>query len=180
MCEESVGLQAIVALLLRWGADEAAVTDAGDCPSGALTAPSEDKEEAPSEDEDDLPECSPEEVERVITLLARAPVDRAWRRRGWLVMLRSSAEKTGGEHTQHRECKAVEGGIGAATEAGGGWQDQRIGREVGRSGCGAGGPVGRESDSLGIDLGSVALRGVVVMLVGLESEDVFRTVNSFL
>lgn len=31
----------------------------------------------------------PEEIERARTLLARAPNDRAWRRRRWLVMLRS-------------------------------------------------------------------------------------------
>eukprot|EP00903_Cladosiphon_okamuranus_P019236 g17689.t1 len=50
----------------------------------------------------DEPQVSPAEIERVLVQLARAPADRAWRRRSWLVMIYSRVSKArilGGERT---------------------------------------------------------------------------------
>ena len=71
----------VVDLLLRWGADETAFDDDGETPADALENVREHRE------------CSQDEIERVRLLLDRAPADRAWRRRGWLVMLRSRASR---------------------------------------------------------------------------------------
>ena len=64
-----------VGLLLRAGASEAAVNQAGDTPI-------------------ELPHWVDQQVaQRIRGLLRRAPADRAWRRRGWLVMLRARTER---------------------------------------------------------------------------------------
>ncbi|CAM9758937.1 unnamed protein product, partial [Ectocarpus sp. 8 AP-2014] len=76
------GLEFVVDLLLRWGADETALDDAGQTPATKLDIVLPDSFDCP------LPE-----IERVRLLLVRAPVDRAWRRRCWLVMLRSRSTK---------------------------------------------------------------------------------------
>ena len=73
--------EAAVDLLLRWGADETALDKNGKTPAELLNSDDED-------DEDDE-SLSQDGVERVRLLLARAPADRAWRRRGWLVMVRA-------------------------------------------------------------------------------------------
>lgn len=73
---------ASVSVLLRWGADETAFTNDGKTPA-------------------DLLPSVPDDTIRL--LLARAPVDKAWYRRGWLVMLRSRASKEATRATQrHR------------------------------------------------------------------------------
>lgn len=68
-----------VDVLLRWGADEKATAPSGNTPEEYMK---EARHWTPS-------------VERVITLLRNAPRDRVWRRRGWLIMIRSSREDTG-------------------------------------------------------------------------------------
>ena len=93
VCAESPkNTEAAVDLLLRWGADETALDTNGKTPADLLD----------SDDEDDK-RLSQDGVKRVRLLLAQAPADRAWRRRGWLVMVRArikraaSAEKKDGE-----------------------------------------------------------------------------------
>ncbi|CAM9953713.1 unnamed protein product, partial [Hapterophycus canaliculatus] len=68
-------------LLLRWGADETAVNDQGQTPSASIPA----LENVP---EDDRPK-----IERLTRLLAFAPQDKAWRRRGFLVLCRTHQER---------------------------------------------------------------------------------------
>ena len=80
----SQGLDAAVDLLLRWGDDETILNEEGRSPLDML-------DEAAVEGEGH--ECSGEEIERARRLLAQAPADRAWRRRGWLVMLRKRASE---------------------------------------------------------------------------------------
>lgn len=98
------GLQAVVDLLLRWGADESELDKLICTPAEVL--------EIQCFRALVLREnftCSQDEIERVSRLLARAPADRAWRRRGWVVMLRSRADKArtaiscdgGGEESGH-------------------------------------------------------------------------------
>lgn len=103
-----------VSVLLRWGADERALNDDGNTPA-------------------DLLPSDPDNTIRL--LLARAPADKAWYRRGWLVMLRSRALKEATPSTQRHRGK---------------------------------------------DEGNAQLAAVVRQLVGLEEDDVFRTVASFL
>lgn len=53
------------------------------------------------------------ELERALELLARAPADRKWRRRGWLVMLRERTEKErkgcGGRRRKAKKVRSGEG-----------------------------------------------------------------------
>ncbi|CAM9865828.1 unnamed protein product [Ectocarpus sp. 4 AP-2014] len=76
------GLDATVGPLLRRGADEAAVNNTDETPADLLDYV----------DDEDGKRWSEAEIERVRLLPTRAPADRAWRRRSWLVMLRSCAE----------------------------------------------------------------------------------------
>ncbi|CAM9559734.1 unnamed protein product, partial [Ectocarpus sp. 8 AP-2014] len=79
---QDIGVEATVDLLLRWGADETAVGNDGNTPADWLV----------EHDNENDGTCSTAEIERVRLLLARAPANRAWRRRCWLVMLRSCAK----------------------------------------------------------------------------------------
>ena len=60
----------VVGLLLRWGADETLVDQDGKTPGELLRV-------------------GDEHYSRIRGMLARAPADRSWRRRGWLVLCRS-------------------------------------------------------------------------------------------
>ena len=73
----------MVDLLLRWGADETAFNGADQIPAEVLDVES---------DGDIGNSATKDETERTRLLLAYAPADRVWRRRCWLVMLRSRAE----------------------------------------------------------------------------------------
>ncbi|CAM9175516.1 unnamed protein product, partial [Ectocarpus sp. 12 AP-2014] len=68
-------------ILLRWGGDETVVDTAGNTASFYIPAVHQASEE-------DRPE-----IQRLSHLLTRAPQDRAWRRRGLLVMARSHQEQ---------------------------------------------------------------------------------------
>lgn len=81
---------ATTSLLLRWGADEAALDNDGKTPADLL----------PQEGADD-----------VRLLLTRAPVDRAWRRRGWLVILRDRGFKEKVRAAQRRRSDEDEGNV---------------------------------------------------------------------
>lgn len=59
-------------------------------------------------------DCPAAEKERARTLLARAPNDRAWRRRGWLVMLRSRRARRPAEATCTHGCCGHHGKLKAA------------------------------------------------------------------
>lgn len=72
------GTAQVVDVLLRWGADETMVGWDGETPVDAM--------------DDGIVEknyLAPEDVEQVRKLLANAPIDRAWRRRGYLTMCRA-------------------------------------------------------------------------------------------
>lgn len=148
------GMAAAVDLMLRNGADEAALNGKHTWEILASRLPISSKDEYmqtltqvldkmdnwSEEDEDD---CSLEEIERARLLLARAPNDRAWRRRSWLVMLRSRASKAGEEGpAAGREAKAP-----------------------------------RLENATRVETG---LGAVVASLVGLKPEGVFRNVLGFL
>ena len=153
------GLEAAVDLLLRWGADEMTLDEDGQTAADALSEPNDEESQ-----------LSQDEIERVRLLLARAPADRGWRRRGWLVMVSARVRKevaarcdtkdsptnadTACQKTRMRESRG-EGTLGAD-------ESTRFGDESGAEGQGKG------------------LGGVVTALLELELEGVFRTVVSFL
>ncbi|CAM9562565.1 unnamed protein product [Ectocarpus sp. 12 AP-2014] len=71
---------AAVELLLLWGADEKLTDDDGDTPADVKAAP---------EENDNNEEEIEADNQRIRQMLARAPAERSWRRRGWLVLSRS-------------------------------------------------------------------------------------------
>ena len=165
---------ALVDLLIRWGADETAVSNCGVTPADVLA---------------DNRRCSREQVERVRLLLARAPADRAWRRRCWLVVLRSRASKGSGQSHDGRGSSssdaagsnAVDGdGDGEPKRPSASGSDGSQGAEHGGGGqpCGDDGGGGGGGGEVGADGGDLSC--LVALLVGLGVEGVFRTVVGFL
>ena len=100
------GFEAAASLLLQHGADETVRNKRGQIPLDIVNAV-----EA-SQAWDETRVCNAEEIEGVRLLFARAPGNRAWRRRCWLVMLRS------GEGDAASGCAGVEGNGGADREEG--------------------------------------------------------------
>ena len=131
----------VTGLLLRAGADETMKTCDDETPEDLL------KDEAAS------PQCFAEEVEDVRNLLVRAPQDRAWRRRCWLVMLRS--RDTAPEGKVSGACKLARSG----------------GTEEGRV---------RDAQGSAKTKGGCDVTVVVKKLFALEVEGLFRKVVEFL
>lgn len=140
-------------LLLKWGADEAAVSCHGESPWDLITDAPDDHYDDDSDYDEDI-HCSQDEIERARLLLARAPADRAWRRRGWVAMLRargSMARRVPYDSTRGKEGEC---------------------RKVARAGDTAGGIAhGHGGEGLGT---------VMAVLVDQAPEGVFRTVVGFL
>ena len=167
-CFQHEGVQVVVDALLRWGADETALNNDGESPADLLDPAYEGGK------------CSQEDIERVRLLLARAPADRAWRRRGWLVMLRSRASRSkpiaGGGHEE-----------GSSGASGGAEGNRKVARSEAAGGVADGGEDGQASSGVGevgnemtVGEGHGVFRDAVVRLVGLKPEGVFRTVLEFL
>ena len=147
------GAAEAVDILLRSGADETVLDDNG---AAAADVVAEDVEE-----EDRLAE----DVDRVHKLLANAPADRAWRRRGYLVLCRarpdrvqqtpeSSRENTEVGRRTHRGDKLARAEALSFKEAvGRGVLDKRAGGEW---------------------------MDVVARVVGLQEEGIFRTIVGYL
>lgn len=123
--------------------------------------------------------CSQDDIERVRQLLARAPADQGWRRRRWLAMFRS--------RTPRANANAGGEGAGGVNDAGSGAGENRKMARIENS-LGVNGGEGGHASS-GVDeavhemtgaAGNEVFSGVVVRLVGLEPEGVFRTVLKFL
>lgn len=180
------GLASAVDLLLRWGADETASNNEGLTPAGLL-------DEMPKYERHNNSDPSVHnEVERARLLLSRAPADRTWRRRGWLVMLRSRAAMARNTNAASRDgrnsdaSKSEDGRGVVVVAAGGGTEDEGYceADRNGKGGNGADGIVRRKMSSEGGDHrgdgeGGV-LSGVVALLVEMEPESVFREVVGFL
>lgn len=84
------GSSETVAVLLRWGADET-MEDAHGCTPGDKLGRNVDESEVVED-----------EIERVRALLRRAPAERAWRRRGFLVLCRAHPDRVRRLTRQHR------------------------------------------------------------------------------
>ena len=79
---EMQGVVAMVDLLLRSGADETLVDNKGDAAADMIGVEVSMMEASLAED-----------MERVSNLLAKAPADRAWRRRGYLILCRAHPDR---------------------------------------------------------------------------------------
>lgn len=177
--EKHPGVEVAVGLLLRWGADETALDDGGGTPSDLLNLGRIGHESRHSQ----------EEVERLRLLLAREQADRAWRRRSWLLMLRSRASTaevaSHDSDVSNRGCSSKagiqdrEGRKIARVEAAAGVQHDTWGHRSSRGGGEAGGLVGIGAGG-GAEANAVDFHGIVALLLELELEGVFRTVVSFL
>ncbi|CAN0062027.1 unnamed protein product [Ectocarpus sp. 8 AP-2014] len=197
--ERHEGLEVAVDMLLRWGADETTLNNNGVSPADFL-----DGRYGKVMVHNPAPQA---EIDRATLLLSRAPADRAWRRRGWLVMLRSRDSKAregkcrsssghgdGGEvggsemargegmtGADYDRPRTTRNGAGGEVEAGGGEEVPDI----------AAGMLELEMNSVvhtasndacvvGAEGGEEGLRLEVLLLLGLGLEGVFRTVVGFL
>lgn len=151
-------------LLLRWGADEMATDEEGLAPISHIP----DIAEAADED---LPR-----LELLFKLLEKAPQDRAWRRRGYVVMCRAHPDKVRlgtvaaaiGQPAERPSCRARREQK----------QDDMGDVHRGAAGGGEGGLLRErrtESEDTGDWFGSVA-----GWLMALEDEDVSRKIIGFL
>lgn len=72
-----------VKILLRWGANEAAVNVDGSTPAAMASQLLQSQ----------FPGVYRDMLDEMLRMLAKAPADRAWRRRGWLLILRRRQQK---------------------------------------------------------------------------------------
>ena len=171
-----IGVAATVDFLLRWGADETARTK-----NHRMQV-----DELPDYTGNFFAFCSLEEGELVRLLLARAPADRAWRRRCWLVMLRWRSSQAAEAASSNKDASGTRSSIAAAAEsrAGSSGEVTRAGRTASRleywlrgtTNNGGGDVVGAG----GAKTDGENLRDLVEQLLGLEPDGVFRAVVGFL
>ncbi|CAN0145106.1 unnamed protein product [Ectocarpus fasciculatus] len=138
---------AAVELLLRWGADEKLTDKIGATPEdkiGAMHHHGNNNEEIEVDNQ------------RIRHMLARAPADRSWRRRGWLVLSRSCPTRV-----------QIANGRNSSTSC--------FAKVARASGEGSGGGDEEPEDEM-----MVAWRDLVARLVGLEADGLFRLVVGFL
>ncbi|CAM9348926.1 unnamed protein product [Ectocarpus sp. 12 AP-2014] len=165
------GLEWNMDLLLRWGANETALDSNGETSATKL---------------DELPpagiSCSLADVERVRLSLARAPADRAWRRRCWLVILRSRYTKAGangydigGETRGYSNQAGGHPGKSLKNDNTDGKGALRHHHDINGQPCKDGGKVGTGGGAK-----RAGLSGIVTFLVDLEVKDAFRTVVGFM
>ncbi|CAB1108021.1 unnamed protein product [Ectocarpus sp. CCAP 1310/34] len=149
-----------VDILLRSGASEQAVDRIGKAPVDLFKRVQRCFQSDPPMGNSEWPE-----LERAIELLARAPADRTWRRRCWLIMLRERTKKErtihGGRRRKGKKVGNGEGLLFGNGERGGSNKVRRSGRSRGRGGARA---------AVEVDL-----RGLVSVLICLESE-MFRAI----
>lgn len=156
------GLEGAVNLLLRWRADETAVNDEGRTPMelfGLAESPWGNRY------------CSPDEIDHARLTFARAPADKDWRRRSWLVMLRSRASKTKMASREMELCSGVDWNDAAGRLE---WQVCEVARREYANRDGDGGVGGAIGEREGL------FCGLVATLVEMEVEGVFRMVVKFL
>lgn len=147
------GSSATVAVLLRWGADETMRNANGCTPEDMLG------------DNVDESEVVAEEVERVKALLLRAPAERAWRRRGLLVLCRAYPDRVRPVR-QHRKRPPDETARTTAAPK----TRSRAKRAAAEAGS-----AGRQEGGGGGDWRSAA-----GWVLGLEEEGLFRTIVGYL
>lgn len=174
------GLDSAVDLLLRRGATETAVGGDGRTAAELLRVYRADRRL-----------CSGEEIKRARELVARAEEDRAWRRRCWPVILRSRAEKVRAlRSSSSSSSSSLKANVEPPVALAGDPKDNdAIVCTVGHHADDGPHVDGGAAEVLALDdMGTGGDRveeecsfgGVVAMLVGLNSEGVFREIVAFL
>ena len=139
-----------VELLLRWGADETLEDELGGTPADEVGVWEQDQVEDEERKADD---------KRIRHMLARAPADRSWRRRGWLVLARSRPDRV-----QLVNDSRSRNGDSSTKVA-----------KARCDGFGAGGGRARSAGDQSPDLACLVDR-----VVGLDADGVFRLIVGFL
>ncbi|CAB1108764.1 unnamed protein product [Ectocarpus sp. CCAP 1310/34] len=156
-----------VEFLLHWGADEKLTDLDGETPAGAIV----DSEEETPPDVTDAPgenrgkdEAIEADQHRIRQMLARAPADRSWHRRRWLVLSRSCPTKVQISNTS------------SSSNISSGSSGDGLSAEMVSVNCKDLGGDDKETE----DQKTVNWRDLVVRLVGLEADVLFRLVVGFL
>lgn len=156
------GVDVFVDLLLRWGASETLANSSGRSPADMIQ-------------EADLSAERPEsqaEQERARALVARAPTDRVWRRRCWVVMLRARVERVG--------TADLAGSRSADAEDRDGGGRLKVARaDDGDRGSAVGGRGPRAGNDDETAAATESFGGLVTALIGLRPPGVFRVVVGF-
>ncbi len=97
-----------VELLLRWGADET-LTDEDGQTAGDVVDPWNESDSDDGGDEDSDFRQLRADDQRIRDMLARAPADRSWRRRGWLVLCRFRPDEVQLAVTSNRRRSSAKG-----------------------------------------------------------------------
>lgn len=158
-----------VEVLLRWGAEEKCPNNCGRSASDVIgeALPSSKKRERK------------DDIERLRRLLARAPMDRAWRRRGILVLCRAFPDKLclgvkskrvigGGEQPASLGSRAAKFSRSVKVEV----QKEAPGNSTVA--------MGTSSENIGEEAGHDVRDSVEMKVMELEHEDLFRRVVLFL
>ncbi|CAM9503812.1 unnamed protein product [Ectocarpus sp. 4 AP-2014] len=143
-----------VELLLRWGADEKLTDDDRDTPADMVGASSRN---ATVDEEIEV------DNQRIRRMLARAPADRSWRRRGLLVLSRSCP-------TRVQIANRSSSGSSIGSSKGCSAKVSRASREN----------SGGDNEETGDQMMMVDWRDLVCRLVELEADGLFRSVVGFL
>ena len=174
----SSNLHHTVDLLLRWGASEAAVNNAGQTPLQLLDTCIRGLKTSPNEWNRDLAEGIEPVSELARVLLVRAPADRVWRRRCLLVMLRARNEKGTVHSVGPRSGKGKQEN---GEDRGGGGSEKR--RPADDHGGVLGGDDGAERGDAPIEDGDVlslaaadTVRGMVGLVVDRLPDAVLRKI----
>lgn len=148
------GSAEVVDVLLRSGADETVLNDEGESPADVVGT-------------DFLREntLGDEDLDRVCELLANAPTDRAWRRRGYLVMCRAYPDRM----QQIQRSSSAPAGVARRT---------RSGAKLGRTEASA--FTGTAGSSTAATKPSVGWVDVVATVLGMQEEGIFRAIIGFL
>ncbi|CAN0302656.1 unnamed protein product [Pylaiella littoralis] len=163
-----------VELLLRWGADETLEDGLGDTATDLVGGwESDDEGDYFQEGVNNRRQQRLVDNERIGHMLARAPADRSWRRRGWLVLCRMYPSKV----QLSADCR-----IGNDADMGGhadqeGETTKMVRRRVSPVGGAADGSAGGTENGKETMVDFARLVG---RLVGIEAECVFRLVVGYL
>lgn len=146
------GAAKVVDLLLRSGADET-ITDKDGTMAAEVVGSWVEREEPLTED-----------VERVRELLANAPADRRWHRRGYLVLCRAHAARM---QQQIQDRSGAHGGTGQGTKSSGAGLERAV--------------VSGDCNKIAVDESADGgWAGAVRKVLALQEEDIFRTIMGYL
>ena len=155
------GAAEVVDLLLRSGADESIADEDGNVAADVMGRAVEEEHRVA------------EDVERVRKLLANAPTDRAWRRRGYLVLCRAHPDRV-----QLRQEISTHVGVAPRTRSGKKMTRIAAAAAAAAAAAGDGGSAGGGSAADGTN--GAGWAGVAGWVVRLEEEGIFRTIVGYL